>query len=168
MGNGGLRSFYFATKTRGLIYSNSNDTALFDEMILTSADSTYAPKILVGEGILQYPMPKDPSTQAYYYTPKSFVGTVYYEKECPSLAPSISASPTEPPILPSQLPPAQPSLQLSGQPSSVPSEMPSSIPSSSPTIFTRKIAGGLLTQITMDCTPGEDFPKEESDLIASA
>ena len=83
--NGGLRSFYIATKSTSFIYSNPTK-ALNEEISLILADGVYAPKILVGEGVVSYPMPKS----NFLYQTKSFVGTVYYEEECPSPAPSIS------------------------------------------------------------------------------
>ena len=92
-GNGGIRSFYITTNTSSFIYLNPpEDADVYDEVILIdgAGEEEYAPKVLIGEGLVTYPMP----TQVLSYLVKSFVGSVYYEKECLSFAPSKSASPS--------------------------------------------------------------------------
>lgn len=89
-GNGGHRSFYIATVNPGLIYSDPVGGKLVNEEmdLVDSTDVAHAPKILVGEGLAEYPMPKS----RWSYFAKSFVGEVYYEKTCRSEAPSASGN----------------------------------------------------------------------------
>ena len=87
--NGRLRAFYVATKSSGLIYANPQPaTLVLRPGAGLSVEDSKAPQLLVGEGIAMYPMPD----LHLYYTEKSFLGKVYYEKECASLAPSVSGA----------------------------------------------------------------------------
>ena len=87
--SGGLRSFYIGMPKSGLITARLEEgETLNNEMSLMGNGDVNAPKILVGEGTLSYPM----SEESFDYTPKSFVGQVYYEEECLSSAPSISGT----------------------------------------------------------------------------
>ena len=99
-GNAGIRSFYIAMKSTGIIYSNLNGgEVLNDELDLVKFENDLAqnsPMILVGEGVVSYPMPDI----ELFYRMRSFMGKVYYEKECLSLAPSSSMEPSYSPIEP--------------------------------------------------------------------
>jgi len=170
--SGGLRSFYIGMpKSHLIIASLEGDEKLNSEMSLRDNGDAYAPKILVGESTVSYPMPQE----QFAYIAKTFVGQVYYEEECISLAPSVSAQPSSAPNVPSQIPSVQPS-QWSEQPSAVPSGMPSYVPSSKPSEYTLKTASGILTRIAMDCIPNsgealpgeKDFPKDEADIVAAS
>ena len=87
--NGRLRAFYVATKSSGLMYANPQPaTLVLRPGAALSAEDSKAPQLLVGEGIAMYPMPD----LHLYYTEKSFLGKVYYEKECASSAPSASGA----------------------------------------------------------------------------
>ena len=83
--NGGIRSFFIATDARAFIYSdlavNVNEHM---DIVGTPDPDDYAPKLLVGEGIVSYPSLPD---AGYLYQTRGFVGKVFYEKECPSAAP---------------------------------------------------------------------------------
>lgn len=117
--NGGVRSFYITTTRSGLLYSDPpGDASVNDEMVLISSGNDpyrHPPKLLVGEGLALYPMPDSP----FFYLTRSFVGKVYYEKECPSPSLSVSWSPPEPPALASQHQFSQLSQAVSERPSPV-------------------------------------------------
>jgi len=88
--NGGMRSFYIATKTNRFIYgNNAAGYAVNDYMDLVESDDAYAPEILVGEAVLAYPW----DSGFFFDYAILFVGEVYYDAECDSdsLAPSTSA-----------------------------------------------------------------------------
>ncbi|KAL7526737.1 hypothetical protein ACHAXR_003210, partial [Thalassiosira sp. AJA248-18] len=116
----------------------------------------YAPKILVGEGVVEYPWTHTP----FFFQPKSFVGKVYYEKECPTEAPSKSSEPSAAPTVTSSGSPSSPPTTTTAPtdaPSIAASEVPSLAPSSppSPANF-KEVQGGLFLGFAMDCTPGQE------------
>eukprot|EP00571_Detonula_confervacea_P017820 CAMPEP_0172298686 /NCGR_PEP_ID=MMETSP1058-20130122/1227_1 /TAXON_ID=83371 /ORGANISM="Detonula confervacea, Strain CCMP 353" /LENGTH=673 /DNA_ID=CAMNT_0013007973 /DNA_START=228 /DNA_END=2249 /DNA_ORIENTATION=- len=168
--NGGIRSFYIAAPTGGFIYPTSDEAVVNDEMNLLLGErdpGEYAPRILVGEGVVKYPMPDG----ALWYQSKEFMGKVYYEKVCPSLAPSMSALPSFAPTIPlSDRPSSYPTLSLAptNAPSVIASDMPSFVPSLPPSILTFKVSGGLLLSLPMYCEPGIEFPKKDRVHVAES
>eukprot|EP00581_Thalassiosira_minuscula_P010578 CAMPEP_0183711732 /NCGR_PEP_ID=MMETSP0737-20130205/7155_1 /TAXON_ID=385413 /ORGANISM="Thalassiosira miniscula, Strain CCMP1093" /LENGTH=698 /DNA_ID=CAMNT_0025940299 /DNA_START=157 /DNA_END=2253 /DNA_ORIENTATION=+ len=168
--NGGMRSFYIATKTNVFIYGNAVGKRVYDQMDLVQSDDVYAPEILVGEFVSSYPW----DSNFFFDYAITFVGEVHYEAECDSLAPSISASqiPTaQPSIQPSQEPSTQPSHHPSVAPSEAPSFLPSLSPSQSPSLapssYTEISKSALFVQFTMECKPDEVFPPDQSEYIAA-
>ncbi len=78
-GSGGIRSFYIATKSSAFLLSDHTaDTTIKvnDEIPLFSVSipGDYPPKVLVGEGVVNYPM----ETTTYFYFPKS---VSFFEKD---------------------------------------------------------------------------------------
>jgi len=174
-GSGGIRSFYITTLNQGFIYSDpcpveiqSCDVPLIvNDVMDMRTKSVDGPIILVGEGIVSYPMPDS----ALFYTSKSFVGDVYYEMECPTAAPSQSTSPSASPTFPlTDVPSFVPTVTSapSEAPSVVASEVPSIQPTITPTVYTEQISDGLLLTILMVCFPGETPPQEDIDAVAGA
>lgn len=170
--NGGVQSFYIATKTTSFIYLDPPmDKTLNDELTLSinsttsnnnqgGTDNFYAPMILLGEGVTEYPMP----TTIVMYLLKSFVGTIYFERECPSEAPSVSVShvPSATPTVIASISPSSFATLTTAVPTMAPSIPPSSLPSLSPTECFEEITDGLLLSFSMDCIPGEDMPGESN------
>eukprot|EP00578_Thalassiosira_sp_NH16_P023045 CAMPEP_0181085262 /NCGR_PEP_ID=MMETSP1071-20121207/5140_1 /TAXON_ID=35127 /ORGANISM="Thalassiosira sp., Strain NH16" /LENGTH=714 /DNA_ID=CAMNT_0023167061 /DNA_START=10 /DNA_END=2154 /DNA_ORIENTATION=- len=163
---GGIQSFYITTKTSGFIYSTSVGKTVNDAMELIKGRlSDNAPEILVGESAVTYPMPDG----GMMYAPRSFVGKVFYEKECPSYAPSQSTSPSLPPTIAfSGSPSSAPST--SSIPTNEPSEFPSELPSSVPTNSPRKLRGGLSLSFKLACDANKDYlgNSAEIDTIADS
>lgn len=162
--NGGVRSFYIATKSSAYTYVDPPEgkNLLTDELVLIGGNSAdkFSPKILLGEGVADYPMSATP----LLYQRKAFVGKLYYEKECPSEAPSTTTMPSAAPTITASFSPStSPTLTIapSVTPSALASEVPSSIPSLNPTEYFEEISDGLLLSLPMDCTPGE--PIQESN-----
>lgn len=172
--NGGVRSFYISTEKGIFIYQDPDP----DNMVVVNAEmelignggdtpslGDYAPKVLVGEGVVSWePLP-------FLFQPKLFVGKVYYENECSSMAPSTSASPTDPPSLPlSESPSVAPTITWapSNAPTLVASEGPSSMPSLPPTIYSEKLPpGGLLLTLAMGCERDVPLPWDDIDAIVA-
>jgi hypothetical protein len=126
-----------------------------------------APKLLVGEGVVTYPMPD----VGLMYQKKSFVGSVYYEDDCPTLAPSMSLGPSyAPTIPPSGSPSFSPTSTVvpSTAPSLAASSTPSSEPSSPPSFLPEKLYDGLLLELPIDCVEGEELSKDESSAVAES
>jgi len=130
---GGIRSFYVTLDSSAFVYKDTRRQNLGkkqkDDDFKKERD---APTLLYGEGVVGYPF----STALFLYSPKEFVGKVFYEYECPSQAPSESPSliPSQSPsLLPSHNPSSKPSSEPSR--SSQPSNKPSVLPSSSPTLL---------------------------------
>ena len=167
-GNGGIRSFYITTNTSSFIYLNPPEgKKLYDESPTTlsagAGSEVNAPKILIGEGVVSYPMPEE----ALSYLVKSFVGRVYYEEECPSSAPSESTSES-----PSSggTPYSSPSLTLAPTVSVGASEMTSSMPSSSPTVKMELVAveDGLSVVFSIECDASKKSDEQSNDAVANA
>jgi len=99
--NGGIRSFYLTlVDSNALVFNTAKKSQLGN----VQKDDDYSNKIKdrpllrYGEGITGYPF----HTSQFLYSPKRFVGKVFYEIDCPSqepsevptFAPSISVAPT--------------------------------------------------------------------------
>ena len=167
-GNGGIRSFYITTNTSSFIYLNPPEgKKLYDESPTTlsagAGSEVNAPKILIGEGVVSYPMPEE----ALSYLVKSMVGQVYYKEECPSSAPSESTSES-----PSSggTPYSSPTLTLAPTISVVASETPSSIPSTSPTVKMELVVveDGILVKFNIECDASKKSYDQSNDAVANA
>ncbi|KAL9187215.1 hypothetical protein ACHAXT_001318 [Thalassiosira profunda] len=101
--NGGIRSFYIHTARRrqpSLVSARPPEWRTVNDVVDTlpyAPAETPVPRILVGEefvfgyplGVFEF-MPDDPT----FYQPSMFVGTLFYEVECPNGAPSVALSPS--------------------------------------------------------------------------
>lgn len=136
--NGGVRSFYLTlVDSNAFVFASARKTQLGnvqkDDDYRNNDDTTeHPPQIRYGEGVIGYPF----HTSQFLYSPKKFIGRVFYEFECPSQAPS--SPPTYYPTL-SLMPSTSqlPSFFPSSSPTFRPSDYPSASPSSSPTVFPR-------------------------------
>jgi len=132
---GGIRSFYLTLSDSGaFVYKELRNQFLGrvqkDDTWKNNKDDTqYPPELLYGEGVIGYPF----HSTSFLYSPKQFVGKVFYERECPSQAPSLAPS-LDPSESPSLLPSNSPSYQPSNEPSQSPSGSPSLLPSLTPSI----------------------------------
>lgn len=61
-----------------------------DESILKEVTGDNLPKILVGEGVINYPF----TDTSYLYSSKIFMGEVLFKGKCPTESPSISIPPS--------------------------------------------------------------------------
>ena len=167
-GNGKVRSFYIATpQAASFRYTDppsgklvNSETALEGLSSGSVMEGEYTPKILTGEGVATYPL----DLSAFMYQTKSFVGKVYWERECPTLAPSISAQPSTAPTLTASDSPSSPPTTTAvptAAPSNVASDVPSLIPSSAPTVYVEQLTDGLLLTFSMPCIPG--VPPSDAD-----
>lgn len=126
---GGVRSFYLTLDSGALVYQdlerkqNLGGTQQDDDFKSNKVDDNHPPILLYGEGVVGYPFHSTP----FLYSPKQFIGKVFYEYECPSQAPSLAPS-LDPSETPSLLPSNSPSHEPSGKPSLSPSMMPSLLP----------------------------------------
>lgn len=144
--NSTMRSFYLTLDTAALVYADPERKCRlgcvqkdddFRSKYDDSDDATQHPPILLhGEGVVGYPF----RAVDFLYSPRRFVGRVFYEYECPTESPSAAPSldpsgmPSFPPSDgPSNLPSFEPSVSPSSSPSSLPSDLPSSGPSEMPT-----------------------------------
>jgi len=133
--NGGIRSFYVTLdKQSAFVCQDLQRKQLGalqkDDDFKNNKDlNPHPPMLVYGEGVIGYPFHK----ASFLFSPKQFVGRVFYQYECPSEAPSMvpSLGPSEGP---STLPSVQPSQEPSEEPSSLPSSSPSMFPSSSPSV----------------------------------
>lgn len=144
--NSTIRSFYLTLDSAALVYADPERKGGlggvqkdddFRKNYDDDDDATQHPPILLrGEGVVGYPF----RAVDFLYSPRRFVGRVFYEYECPTESPSAAPSldpsgmPSFPPSDgPSNLPSFEPSASPSSSPSSLPSNMPSSGPSETPT-----------------------------------
>jgi hypothetical protein len=70
---------------------NESDEA---PLVAESEVNTNAPKILIGEAVVNYPLDDN---SVYLFSSAAFWGTVIFEKACPTNSPSISIVPSPAP-----------------------------------------------------------------------
>lgn len=127
--NGDVQSFYLTLNSGSLVYRELSQKQSIGKI---QKDDNYQrnyegpsqpPFLLIGEVVIGYPF----NIMPFLYTPKQFVGKIYYQIECPSENPSIS--PSEPPSIS-----LHPSPMLTFQPSEAPTRVSSETPSFQPSI----------------------------------
>jgi hypothetical protein len=127
--NGDVQSFYLTLNSGSLVYRELSQKQSIgkiqkdDNYQRNYEGPSHPPFLLIGEVVIGYPF----NTMPFLYTPKQFVGKIYYQIECPSENPSIS--PSEPPSIS-----LHPSPMLTFQPSEAPTRVSSETPSFQPSI----------------------------------
>lgn len=140
--NGGVRSFYVTLDSDALVFLQAKKSQLgnvqkddnFRSEDYNEAINQHPPMLMYGEGVIGYPL--HPSQ--FLYSPKYYIGKVFYEIDCPTSSPSFSPS-NAPSISSKPSISLLPSFSPSNSPTNRPSDKPSASPSASPTDLPRYV-----------------------------